>query len=199
MPQDDLISALVRAHEAGDQLSEAELFSTMVLLIVAGHETTVNLIGNAVLALLRQPEIAAAPRAGQYPMEAAVEEFLRYDSPVERALVRWAAQDTVLGGQQIKQGDMVIGVVGAANRDPSALRSAGEARPSAWRRNAIWPLATVHTTAWEHPSPGWRARSRLNTLLRRLPNLRLAVPESELVWRTVPMFRGLVALPVTWT
>ena len=197
-PQDDLISALLRAHEAGDQLSEAELFSTTVLLIVAGHETTVNLIGNAVLALLRQPEIQRRLMQDSDLMEVAVEEFLRYDSPVERALVRWAAQDTVIGGQQIKKGDIVIGVVGAANRDPEHY-----AQPERLdlQRGAHRHLAFGHGAHYCLGAPLARLEGEiaLNTLLRRLPNLRLAVAESELVWRTVPMFRGLVALPVTWT
>jgi len=197
-PQDDLISALVRAHEAGDQLSEAELVSTMVLLIVAGHETTVNLIGNAVLALLRQPEVRRLLAQDSTQMEAAVEEFLRYDSPVERALVRWAAQDTVLGGRQIKKGDMVIGVLGAANRDPKHFAQPerldlqrGAQRHLAFGRGAHYCLGA--------PLARLEGEIALNTLLRRLPNLRLAVAESELIWRTVPMFRGLVALPITWT
>jgi cytochrome P450 len=196
-PQDDLISALVRAHEAGDQLSEAELFGTVVLLIVAGHETTVNLIGNAVLALLRQPEAwrLLAHDSGQ--MEAAVEEFLRYDSPVERALARWAAQDTVLGGHQIKRGDLVIGVVGSANRDPKHFAQPGQLDV---QRGPQRHLAFGHGAHYCLGAPLARLEGEiaLNTLLRRLPNLGLAVPESELVWRTVPMFRGLMALPVVW-
>jgi len=197
-PQDDLISALVRAHEASDQLSAAELVSTTVLLIVAGHETTVNLIGNAVLALLRQPETRRLLAQDNSLMEAAVEECLRYDSPVERALVRWAAQDTVIGGQQIKQGDMVVGVVGAANRDPAHF-----AHPETLdiQRGSQRHLAFGHGAHYCLGAPLARLEGEiaLNTLLRRLPDLRLAVPESELVWRTVPIFRGLVALPVAWT
>jgi cytochrome P450 PksS len=130
-------------------------------------------------------------------MEAAVEEFLRYDSPVERALVRWAAQDTVLGGHQIKKGDMVIGIVGSANRDPLHFT-----QPEALdvRRGSHRHLAFGHGAHYCLGAPLARLEGEiaLNTLVRRLPNLRLAVPESELAWRTVPLFRGLVALPVTW-
>jgi cytochrome P450 len=196
-PQDDLISALLRAQEAGDQLSEAELFSTVVLLIVAGHETTVNLIGNAVLALLRQPETWRLLAQDSAQIEAAVEEFLRYDSPVERALVRWAAQDTLLSGHQIKKGDMVIGILGSANRDPKHF-----AQPEKldFQRGSQRHLAFGHGAHYCLGAPLARLEGEiaLNTLLRRLPNLRLAVPESELVWHTVPIFRSLVALPVTW-
>jgi cytochrome P450 len=197
VPQDDLISALLRAQEAGDQLSEAELFSTTVLLIVAGHETTVNLIGNAVLALLRQPELWRQLAQDSVQMEAALEEFLRYDSPVERVLPRWAAQDTVLSGQQITKGDMVIGVVGSANRDPEHF-----AQPEKLdlQRGSQRHLAFGHGAHYCLGAPLARLEGEiaLKTLLRHLPNLRLAVPESELVWRTVPVFRGLMALPVSW-
>jgi cytochrome P450 len=196
-PQDDLISALVRAHEAGDQLSEAELFSTVVLLIVAGHETTVNLIGNAMLALLRQPEARQLLAQDGAQMQAAVEEFLRYDSPVERALTRWAARDTVLHGHQIKQGDLVIGIVGSANRDPEHF-----AQPEKLdlRRGPQRHLAFGHGAHYCLGAPLARLEGEiaLSTLLRRLPHLRLAAPENALVWHTVPMFRGLIALPVTW-
>jgi cytochrome P450 len=197
-PQDDLISALVQAQEAGDQLSEAELFSTVVLLIVAGHETTVNLIGNAVLALLRQPEARRLLAQDGSLMEAAVEEFLRYDSPVERALIRWATQDTMLGGQQIRRGDLLIGVLGAANRDP---RQFAEPQQLDLQRGSQRHLAFGHGAHYCLGAPLARLEGAvaLGTLLRRLPTLRLSVPESELVWQTVPIFRGLIALPVTWT
>jgi cytochrome P450 len=197
-PQDDLISALVRAQETGNQLSEAELVSTTVLLIVAGHETTVNLIGNAVLALLRQPEAWRLLAQDSAQMEAAVEEFLRHDGPVERALVRWAAQDTVLGGHQIKKGDMVIGIVASANRDPEHF-----AQPEKLdlQRGPQRHLAFGHGAHYCLGAPLARLEGEiaLSTLLRRLPNLRLTVPESELIWRTVPIFRGLMTLPVSWT
>lgn len=196
-PQDDLISALLQAQEAGDQLSEAELYSTIVLLLVAGHETTVNLIGNAVLALLRQPETLQRLAQDGSQMEAAVEEFLRYDGPVERALVRWAVQDSVVDGHHIKRGDMLIGIVGSANRDP---RRFVEPDKLDLQRSAQRHLAFGHGIHYCLGAPLARLEGEiaLNTLLRRLPNLRLAVPESDLVWQTVPIFRGLTALPVTW-
>lgn len=196
-PQNDLISALLRAEEAGDQLNEAELFSTTILLIVAGHETTVNLIGNAVLALLRQPEAKRLLQKEPARMEAAVEEFLRFDSPVERALVRWAAQDTVLDGHAIKRGDLVIGVLGAANRDPQHF---AQPKKLNFERGPQRHLAFGHGAHYCLGAPLARLEGEiaLNTLLRRLPNLRLAAPESELIWRTIPMFRGLTSLPVAW-
>ncbi|MCG8351577.1 MAG: cytochrome P450 [Chloroflexales bacterium] len=196
-PQDDLITALLRAEESGEQLNEAELFSTVVLLIVAGHETTVNLIGNAVLVLLRQPATRQLLQDNPSQMETAIEEFLRYDSPVERSLMRWAAQDAVLGGCQIKKGDVVIGIIGSANRDPEHF---DQPETLDLQRGGQRHLAFGHGVHYCLGAPLARLEGEiaLNTLLRRLPNLRLAVPESELVWRTVPIFRGLAALPVGW-
>lgn len=197
-PRDDLISALLQAEEAGDQLSEGELYSTVVLLIVAGHETTVNLIGNATLALLRQPELADRLRRNPAQMEAAVEEFLRFDGPVERALVRWAAMDCELGGQHIKRGDLVIGILDAANRDPAHAAhpdvldlDRGPQRHLAFGHGAHYCLGA--------PLARLEGEIALNTLLQRLPTLRLATPEASLRWRTIPMFRGLASLPVAWS
>ena len=116
-PEDDLITALVRAEEAGDRLSHAEVISTLNLLLVAGNETTTNLIGNGMLALLRNPE--AFRHIGQHPeaIEAAVEEMLRFDSPVQ-ANGRIALEDVTVGGQHIQRGQRVVLLQGAANHDP---------------------------------------------------------------------------------
>ena len=196
-PADDLISALLSAEAESDQLSQGELFSTVVLLIVAGHETTVSLIGNAALALLRDPAARARLQAEPERMPAVVEEFLRFDSPVERALTRWVARDTELGGQTLKRGDIIIAVLGAANRDAAQF-------PGPEALNLDQPaqrhLAFGHGVHYCLGAPLARLEGEiaLNTLLRRLPDLRLAVPEAELQWRLVPMFRGLVALPVAW-
>jgi cytochrome P450 len=196
-PRDDLISALLTAEAAGDQLSQTELFGTVILLIVAGHETTVSLIGNAALALLRDPAAASRLRAEPKRMPAAVEEFLRYDSPVERALTRWVAQDTELGGQHLKRGDLIIAVIGSANRDSEHFVDAE--RLDVDRRLARH-LAFGHGAHYCLGAPLARLEGEiaLNTLLRRLPGLRLDGAEAELQWRLVPMFRGLAALPVTW-
>ena len=116
-PTDDLVSALVLAEDGGDTLSENELYSMVVLLIVAGHETTVSLIANAVHTLLTHSEQLAALRADPSLMTSAVEELVRFDSAVERAITRWVAADTELGGQALRRGDLVIAVIGSANRD----------------------------------------------------------------------------------
>jgi cytochrome P450 len=196
-PGEDLVSALLQVRDGGDTLSEQELFSMVVLLIVAGHETTVSLIGNAVLALLRHPEVRAELERDPARIPGAVEEFLRYDSPVERTLTRWAATDVELDGHMIGRGDPVITILGSANRDPGHLREPdaldldrADTKHVAFGRGSHYclgaPLARLETEI------------ALATLLRRLPGLRLAVAEGELAWRPVPLFRSLVSLPVVW-
>ena len=116
-PGEDLISALVTVEEAGDTLSEQELSGMIGLLIVAGHETSVSLLGNATLALLMHPEQRAALERDPSLLPRAVEELIRYDGPVERSLHRWAAVDVELGGQTIRRGEEVIVILDSANRD----------------------------------------------------------------------------------
>ena len=116
-PQDDLISALVQAQDGADQLDDEELLGFCVLLLVAGNETTTNLIGNGALALAQHPDQAETLASDHSVMSPAIEEFLRYDSPVQ-ATVRHVVSDTEVGGTAIAKGDSVMAIVGAANRDP---------------------------------------------------------------------------------
>ena len=196
-PTDDLVTALVQAEDAGDHLSENELYSMVVLLIVAGHETTVSLITNSVLALLSNPSQLAELRADRSLLPSAVEELLRYDSPVERTITRWAAVDVELGGESIRRGELVIAVVGSANRDASQFadpdsldvrreggKHVGFGRGPHFCLGAA--LARLETEI------------ALATLLERLPNLRLAIAEDDLYWRPIPIFRSLASLPVAW-
>ncbi len=196
-PRDDMLSALLAAEQAGDRLSEEELFSTMVLLIVAGHETTVNLIANAVLALCRRPELSDELAADAARMPAAVEEFLRFDGPLERTLHRWAAEDVQWGEHLISCGDPIILVVGSANRDEARFDRPDELdvgrSPSPHLAFGKGPHFCLGA-----PLARLEGEVALNALLARLPNLRLAVPESELRYRFLPSFRALEALPVRW-
>jgi len=197
-PGDDLISALVAVEDGGDTLSEKELTSMASLLIVAGHETTVSLIGNAVVALLTHPEQRALIERDPSLLPRAVEELIRYDGPVERTLNRWAAVDVELGGKTIPRGESVIVVLGAADRDPERfgapdaldLTAEREARHLGFGRGSHFCLGA--------PLARLEAEIALETLLRRLPGLRLAIPRDELRWRPVTLFRSLVALPVAW-
>src|SRR5438093_12176007 len=117
-PKADLLSDLIAAEEEGDKLSEGELMATILLLFVAGHETTVNLIGNGTLALLRNPDQLGALRQDPALIATAVEELVRYDGPVQRT-GRIPNTDVELGGKAIPKGSLVLGVIGAANRDPA--------------------------------------------------------------------------------
>jgi cytochrome P450 len=196
-PGEDLVSALVAVEDGGDTLSEEELCSMVALLIVAGHETTVSLIGNATLALLTHPEQREALERDPALLPRAVEELIRYDGPVERTLNRWAAVDVELGGRTIRRGETVIVILGAADRDadrfdaPDRLDlAAGRERHLGFGRGSHFCLGA--------PLARLEAEIALGTLLRRLPGLRLAVPQGELRRRPVPLFRSLVALPVAW-
>lgn len=196
-PADDLVSALLQAEEQGDSLKENELFSMMILLIIAGHETTVSLIANAVLALLTHPEELERLRRDPAVVPAAVEELLRYESPVERTITRWAATDVELGGRLIERGELVIAVLGSANRDASRFPNADkldldreDVRHVGFGRGKHFCLGA--------PLARIEAEIALTTLLRRLPGLRLATEPGELAYRPIPLFRSLVALPVAW-
>lgn len=196
-PQDDLITALVQAEQGGDRLSAAELSSMVALLLVTGHETTVNQLGNGVLALLRHPEQWARLRQDSTHTPAAVEELLRYDGPVETSTTRWVAQPLALRGQQLRRGDVVRAVITSANRDPAV-----HARPDTldlWRtdtRHLQFGLGIHYCLG--APLARLEAEIALRALGERLPDLRLAVPDSELAWRSGVLFRGVAQLPVTW-
>ncbi|GAB4210492.1 MAG: cytochrome P450 [Roseiflexaceae bacterium] len=196
-PSDDLISGLLQAEEEGDKLSEEELFSMVVLLVIAGHETTVNLIGNGMLALLTNPEQLELLRQQPELLPLAVEEFLRYDCPAEAGAMRYASQDLELGGQQIQRGDQMLIMFTSINRDEQRFEQADRLDVS---RAENKHLAFGHGIHYCLGAPLARLEGQIafGTLLRRLPHLRLAVPITELIWRTSPLVRGLKALPVTF-
>jgi cytochrome P450 len=196
-PGSDLISALLQVRDGGDALTEQELFSMVVLLIVAGHETTVNLIANAVLALLEHPDRLEALRRDPARIPAAIEECLRYDGPVERGLTRWASVDVELGGRTIRRGALVVAMLGSANRDPERFADPDafdldreDTKHVAFGRGSHYCLGA--------PLARLEGEVALATLIRRLPDVRLAVARDALRWRPVPLFRSLVALPVAW-
>jgi cytochrome P450 len=196
-PQDDLISALAQAEEAGDTLSEDELLAMIGLLLVAGHETTVNLIGNGMLALLEHPEQMQKLRNDPALIKSAVEELLRYASPVESATERYAREDVTIAGVTIPRGEMVVAVIASANRDerqftnPDMLDITRE------------PNKHVAFGLGNHFCLGaslarLEGQIGISTLLNRVPDLRLAVGTSALRWRPGLLLRGLEALPVAF-
>jgi cytochrome P450 len=196
-PGDDLITALLRVEETGDRLSEPELSSTVALLIIAGHETTVSLIGNAVLVLLEHPEQRVRLEREAALLGPAIEELVRYEGPVERALHRWASEDVVLGGKTIPRGDGVIAILGSANRDPVRFARPDELDLTR-RDNQHVGFGRGSHYCLGAPLARLEAEVALSTLLRRLPGLRLRVSVRALRWRPVPLFRSLVSLPVAW-
>jgi cytochrome P450 len=197
-PADDLISALVAVEDGGDTLSEQELTSMASLLIVAGHETTVSLIGNAVVALLGNPEQRALLEGDPSLLPRAVEELIRFDGPVERTLNRWAAEDVELGGQTIRRGESVIVILGAADHDPDRFDAPDELDLAAERDARHLGFGRGSHFCLGAPLARLEAEIALETLLRRLPGVRLAVPLEELRWRPVPLFRSLESLPLAW-
>jgi cytochrome P450 len=197
-PGQDLVSALVAVKDGGDTLSEEELSSMVALLIVAGHETTVSLIGNATLALLTNPEQRTALERDPALLPRAIEELIRYDGPVERTLVRWAAVDVELRGEKIRRGDSVIVILGAADRDPERFEEPDRLDLAAERETRHLGFGRGPHFCLGAPLARLEAEIALGTLLRRLPGLRLAVAPDELRWRPVPLLRSLVALPVAW-
>jgi cytochrome P450 len=191
-PGDDLLSALVVVSDAGDALTEDELLATCTLLLIAGHETTTNLIGNGVLALLRDPAQYDALVADPALVDGAVEEMLRYDSPVQLT-ARAALQDTTVGGVPAPAGTFALAVIGAANRDPDAHND-----PEAFdiTRPPTRHLAFGQGIHFCLGSPLARLEGRiaLRELATRAPRMRLA---GEPVWKENVTLRGLSALPVS--
>ncbi|MDQ4104823.1 MAG: cytochrome P450 [Actinomycetota bacterium] len=165
------------------------------LLLVAGHETTVNLIGNGVLTLLNHPEQLALLRAEPDLLPAAVEELLRFEGPLQVATFRWTAEPVEIGGVTIPAGEIVIPGLLAANRNPACT-----AQPDTLdiARTDNPHLAFGHGIHHCLGAPLARLEGRiaLGTLLARFPRLRLAVPAEQLTWRPGVLMNGLSALPV---
>lgn len=196
-PEKDLITALVQAEENGERLTETELYSMVVLLIVAGHETTVNLIGNGTLALLLHPEQLAKLQANPHLIESAVEELLRYDGPVETATIRFAAEDVELGGKLIRRGEAVNVTVTSANRDESRYAHAESLDIERQNNRHLAFGMGVHYCVGA-PLARMEGQIAINTLIQRLPNLRLAVPVEDLQWSNAVVIRGMKHMPVAW-
>jgi cytochrome P450 len=196
-PGEDLISALIQNRDE-DRLDDDELLGATVLLLVAGHETTVNLIGNGMLALLQHPDQLALLRERPELIPGAIDEFLRYDGPVERATARYAAQDMEIAGTRIPAGSVVMVALSSADRDESAFAEPDRLDVT---RSARGHLAFGHGIHFCLGATLAKMEGEIafETLLRRLPDLALAVPAKELRYRPSTIMRGLESLPVTFT
>jgi cytochrome P450 len=196
-PGDDLLSGLVLAEAEGDKLSENELLSMIFLLIVAGHETTVNLIGNGMLALFEHPEQRARLQEDPNLLKAAIEEMLRYYGPVEMSLTRWVRQDTEFGGQRLRRGEQILALLASANHDgeqfpnPDVFDISREPNRHAAFGTGIHSCLGATLARLE-------GQIAFATLLSRMPDLALAIPRAEVRWRDATFLRGLTQLPVTF-
>ncbi len=194
-PGDDLVTDLVQAELEGDRLSEDELISMVFLLLFAGHETTVNLIGNGVIELCRHPDQLELLRRQPELIDSAIEEILRYTNPVGFVAPRFAAEEVEIAGVEVPRGTMVTLLIGSANLDEEAFTRAdtfditrSPNRHLAFGLGAHYclgaPLAKLET------------RIGLPALLRRLEHFDLAVPPEQLRWREHIALRGVEALPL---
>lgn len=193
-PRDDILTELVHARDAG-QLSDSEIIGMVFLLLIGGHETTVNLLGTANLALLRNPDQRAwlLDNLGELPT--AVDEFLRYESPVSMATLRFTTEPVVVDGVKIPAGELVLVSLGSANRDPERFPDADRLILD---RGDPGHLAFGHGV---HRCLGaflgrLESEVALAGLLSRFPRLALAADERDLPWRNTIMLRGLESLPV---
>ena len=194
-PKDDLVSALVQAEEAGDKLGEDELLGMVFLLLIAGHETTVNLIGNGVLALLEHPEQLRRLRDDPSLIKSAVEELLRYDGPVETSTERFAGEDVAIGGTIIPKGEMVLVVIAAADRDPERFPEPDTLDIARMENKHLAFGKGIHHCLGA-PLARMEGQIAIGTLIERMPSLRLKGSPDSLSWRPGMVLRGLKSLPV---
>ena len=196
-PGDDLLSGLVLAEAEGDKLSENELLSMIFLLIVAGHETTVNLIGNGTLALFEHPQQRASLRENPNLLKTAIEEMLRYYGPVEVSLTRWVRQDTELGGQGMRRGEQIVALLASANHDETQFPNP-EKFDIRREPNRHIAFGTGIHSCLGATLARLEAQVAFATLLSRMPDLALAIPRHEVRWRDATFLRGLTQLPVSF-
>jgi hypothetical protein len=191
-PTNDLLSAFIAARDQGDRLSDEELLATCILLFFAGHETTVNLIGNGVLTLLRHPRELDRLRADPALIAPAVEEMLRFESPVQLTY-RMALEDVELGGRRIERGQQVALAIGAANRDPARFDDP-DAFEVARRDNHHIAFGFGIHYCFGAPLARLQAQIVVRALIDRMPSIGLE--DASVSWRPNIVLRGLQALPV---
>ena len=193
-PKENLLSALVGVEEHGDTFSEEELYSMCILLIFTGHETTTNLIGNGMLALLQNPDQMQKLKDDPSLIVSAVEELLRYDSPIQTTS-RIALEDSEIGGKQIRRGENVSPILGAANRDPEQFSDPNRLDITRKQNRQIAFGLGLHFCLGAALAR-LEGQIVISTALRRMPKLQLGT--EELQWRENPIFRGLKSLPISF-
>jgi cytochrome P450 len=193
-PADDMLSAIVAASEDADRLSSDETVSMAFLLLVAGHETTVNLIGNGMLALLSRPHRLADLRGDPDLTPGAVEEFLRFDGPVNMATFRHTTEAVDIDGTTIPPGEVVLVALASADRDPDHFPAPDELDLRRDAGNLAFGYGLHHCLG--APLARLEGEVAFRTLLARFPHLALACGPDELTWRSSILMRGLTRLPV---
>jgi cytochrome P450 PksS len=195
-PGNDMVTALVQAEEAGDKLSEEELVATIFFLFLAGYDTTASLIGVGAVALMQNPQQRERFKQDPTIGESAIEELLRYTSPLDVATQRFAREDLTINSVRISRGDAVFAVLGSANRDETEFPNPDTLNVG---RSPNRHVAFGHGTHFCLGAPLARLNGQiaLTTLFRRFPDLRLAQSSESLRWRKSLFIRGLEILPVS--
>lgn len=198
-PGADLVSRLIAAEHNGEGLSDSEMFSTVVLLLVAGHETTVGLIGNGMHSLLTHPSESELLKGNPNLIESAIEEMIRYDGPLERSLPYGTAEECVICDTVIPRGQMVEVVLASANRDPAVFASPDRFDITRKDNRHLGFGFGIHYCLGA-PLARLEGRIAVSTLLRRFPSLRLCQEGKPVEWRQDSLFvRGVSELSVEWT
>ncbi|WP_340029338.1 cytochrome P450 [Paenibacillus sp. FSL H7-0940] len=195
--QEDLISDLINVEEEGDVLSEQELYALVFVLIIAGHETTVNLIGNGILALLENPEQKRLLLEKPDMIGPAIEEILRYNGPAEVSNIRWASEDVEFGGKHIRKGDMLFVSFSSANRDENQFADPDAFDITRKVNNHIAFGKGVHFCLGA-PLARLEGEIAINALLRKMPDIQFKTQPASLEWRPGMIIRGLYDFPVSF-
>lgn len=195
-PTDDMLSTLIQPQDDGDELTEIELVSMAFLLLVAGHETTVNLIANGVLSLLQNPAQLKTLIATPALLPGAIEEFLRYESPINHATLRYTTEPTEIGDKTIQAGEFVLIALTSANHDKT--RFGAEAETLDITRPPGGHLSFGHGIHFCLGAPLARLEGQIaiGRLITRFPNLILKTEANNLRWRNSTLLRGLETLPI---
>lgn len=194
-PRDDILSGLVNAEESGDKLNRIELISMVFLLLVAGHETTVNLIGNGMLALMQHPDQLAKLIADPSLIGSTVEELLRYNGPVETPTLRFVVEPTEYKGHHLETGDILMPSLLGANRDPKVFTDPNTLDIT---RNPNPHVAFgfgIHFCLGA-PLARMEGAIAIEALVRRYPHIRLNTPVDSLIWNETLLLHGMEKLPV---
>jgi cytochrome P450 len=196
-PADDLLSRMIQSEAEGKKLTEKEIVAMIFLFLIAGHETTTNLIGNSILALLLHPDQMEKLRQDPALIKTAIEEFLRYQGSLMTATARFAREDIEWKGKLIRRGDEMVVVLASANRDPEAFTAPDELDITRQERQHLAFGKGIHYCLGA-PLARMEGQLAINALLRRMPNLRLNADVHTLVWRSGTFVMGLNALPLAF-